>query len=56
LDEQGDLRLIKANPEAFTIIGQVKISDAPTWAHLAVVDDFIVVRELNAVSAFQWTK
>jgi outer membrane protein assembly factor BamB len=56
LDEQGDLRLIEANPEAFTIIGQVKISDAPTWAHLAVVDDFIVVRELNAVSAFQWTK
>lgn len=31
-----------------------KLTGAETWAHLAVTEDQVCVRELNALSAFQW--
>jgi outer membrane protein assembly factor BamB len=54
LDERGELLLIEANPAAFTVVGRVKVSDQPTWGHLAVAGNVLFVRELNAVSAFRW--
>lgn len=54
LDQQGELLLIKANPREFELLGQRKVSDEDTWAHLAVCGDEVFVRELNALSVFRW--
>ena len=39
LDEEGTLYLIDPNPEKFVIKESRKISESPTWAHLAVADN-----------------
>lgn len=54
LDERGELLLIRANPEKFELLDSRKISDSPTWAHLAVCGDEIYIRELNAQTAYRW--
>lgn len=54
LDEAGDLRLIRTNPEQFEQIDEVHVSDSPTWAHLAVADSNICIRELNALVMYEW--
>jgi outer membrane protein assembly factor BamB len=54
LDQRGVLLLIKANPKAFELLDERKISDEETWAHIAMTGNEIFVRELNAVSAFRW--
>ena len=54
LDQKGELLLFKANPKEFELIGQQKVSDQDTWAHLAVCDDEVFVRELNGLSVFRW--
>ncbi|MDZ4780964.1 MAG: PQQ-binding-like beta-propeller repeat protein [Planctomycetia bacterium] len=54
LDCEGQLRLIRANPERYEELDSVKVADAPTWAHLAVCGDEVVVRELNALSSYRW--
>ncbi|HTI52479.1 MAG TPA: PQQ-binding-like beta-propeller repeat protein [Planctomycetaceae bacterium] len=54
LDERGELLLIRANPEKFDRLDSRKISDDPTWAHLAVCGEEVFVRELNAIAAYRW--
>jgi outer membrane protein assembly factor BamB len=54
LDERGELLLIRANPDKFEQLDSRKISDEPTWAHLAVCGDELFIRELNAMSVYQW--
>jgi outer membrane protein assembly factor BamB len=54
LDERGELFLIRANPEKFDRLDSRKISDDPTWAHLAVCGEEVFVRELNAIAAYRW--
>jgi|GEM_PF-79412 len=54
LDQTGRLLLIKANPKEFELLGEQKVADEETWAHLAVRGDEIFVRELNALSVFRW--
>ncbi len=54
LDQKGELLLLKANPKEFELLGQRKVSDQDTWAHLAVCGDEVFVRELNALSVFRW--
>lgn len=56
LDERGDLLLIRATPEKFDLLDTRHISDDSTWAHLAVCDNEVFVRELNAMTVFRWTK
>ena len=41
LDEDGTLYLIDPNPEKFVIKESRKISESPTWAHLAIADNQI---------------
>jgi len=53
LDEKGYLYLLAADPAAFKLLDSRNISDAPTWAHLAVAGDTLFVRELNAVAAYR---
>jgi outer membrane protein assembly factor BamB len=54
LDERGVLLLIKANPKEFELISEKQISEAETWAHLAVAGDELFIRELNAIAAWRW--
>lgn len=54
LDERGEMLLIRTNPEKFELLDSRKISEASTWAHLAVCGDEIYVRELKAIAAYRW--
>lgn len=54
LDQTGRLLLLKANATEFELIDERKVSDEETWAHLAVCDDLVVVRELKGLSVFAW--
>jgi outer membrane protein assembly factor BamB len=54
LDQRGKLLLIQANPKRFVLLDERKVSDEDTWAHLAVCDDEVFIRELNGISVFRW--
>lgn len=54
LDETGDLRLIRATPEGFELIGETKVAVEESWAHLAVEGDELFVRDLKGLSAYRW--
>jgi outer membrane protein assembly factor BamB len=54
LDQVGKLYLIKASPAKFDLLDERKVSDAETWAHLAVCGDEVFVRELNALAVYRW--
>jgi outer membrane protein assembly factor BamB len=54
LDQSGWLFLLQANPAQLEITDRLKISDAETWAHLAVSGDELFIRELKALVAFRW--
>ena len=56
MDEQGELLLVRANPEKFELLDSRHISEDPTWAHLAVSGDELFVRELNALAAYRWRR
>lgn len=55
LDEDGTLMLIKANPETFELIDKTKVCE-DSWAHLAISGDEIVIRELEAITSYKWSK
>lgn len=55
LDQRGILYLLRANPEKFDLLDKQKVSDAETWAHLAVCGDELYIRELNALAVYRWT-
>jgi outer membrane protein assembly factor BamB len=54
LDEDGTLYLIDPNPENFVIKESRKISDSPTWAHLAISGNQLFVRELESLACYSW--
>jgi len=54
LDETGILRLVRATPEAYTPLGEAKVADAESWAHLAVSGGDLFVRDLAGITAFAW--
>lgn len=54
LDERGDLLLLDLNHREFTQVDARHISDSPTWAHLAVADNQIFVRDLEGLTVYSW--
>lgn len=56
LDQRGRLYLVQAGKEKFTILDSRNLTDAETWAHLAPAGDQLFVRELSALSAWEWTR
>ncbi len=54
LDSNGILNLIEANPNEFKLIDQLKISDRPTWAHLTICGDEVIIRDLEGISLYHW--
>lgn len=55
LDERGELVLFRLSGESFEVIDRQKVSESPTWAHLAVVDDLVLVRSLKDLQAYRWS-
>jgi outer membrane protein assembly factor BamB len=53
LDSSGELFLIEASDQELKLVDQVKVAD-DSWAHLAVQDDLLIVRDLNALKVFRW--
>ena len=54
LDETGDLRLIRATPEKYDPVGEAQVAERESWAHLAVAEDELYVRDLEGLTAFRW--
>lgn len=54
LDERGILLLLRASPEKFELLDERRLTEEPTWGHLAVSGSDLFVRELGGVSAWRW--
>ncbi len=54
LDETGDLRLIRATPEKYELLGEARVAAEESWAHLAVEGDQLLVRDLKGLTAYRW--
>jgi outer membrane protein assembly factor BamB len=56
LDQRGKLLLIKATPKQFELIDERQVSDQETWAHVAVCDNDVFIRELNGIAVYRWSE
>lgn len=56
LDERGDLLLIAADPKEFRLLDSRHLSDASTWAHLAVDGSDVYVRALDKMWALRFNR
>ena len=56
LDQRGQLFLLRADVEKFSLLSQRKVSKSETWAHLAVAGNELYIRELDGLSAWRWEK
>ena len=54
LDERGELLLIEAVPDELRLLDRKQISDNECWAHVAVSNNEILVRDLGGVTLFDW--
>lgn len=54
LSNEGELLLFRARPDRFDPIDSRKISESETWGHLAITGSRLFIRELNAITAYQW--
>jgi outer membrane protein assembly factor BamB len=55
LDERGELLLFRANPAKFDLLDRRKVSEQDTWAHLALADGQMFIRDLGGLSAWTWS-
>ena len=55
LDERGELILVKATPEKFDVLSRRKVAESDAWAHLAVDGSELYIRELKALSVWDWS-
>jgi outer membrane protein assembly factor BamB len=54
LDERGELLLIRADASAFALLDRREVSEQEAWAHLAVSGNVVLVRSLDAITAWRW--
>ncbi len=55
LDQVGELLLIDVNPAEFSLLERRVVSQEPSWAHLAVVDDQVFIRRQRGLDAYTWS-
>ncbi|MEO1618920.1 MAG: PQQ-binding-like beta-propeller repeat protein [Planctomycetota bacterium] len=53
LDERGELMLMRHNREEMEVIDKIKVAN-DSWAHLAVTDEHVIVRDLEALKVFRF--
>jgi len=54
LADTGRLRLLRANTAHYEVLGDVELVAGPSWAHLAIADGELHVREQDAYRVFNW--
>lgn len=55
LDQRGELILLRATPERFELVDRRRVSsDDPTWAHLGIAHDRLLVRSLKGLAVYRW--
>ena len=54
LDADGDLILFAADPAGYKELGRRRVTDATSWAHVAVVPGRVYVRALDALIAYDF--
>jgi outer membrane protein assembly factor BamB len=54
LDSDGELLLVQTSDEAFQLLGREEVADAESWAHIAVSEGQVYVRDLTSIRAFRW--
>jgi outer membrane protein assembly factor BamB len=54
LTGDGELLLIRANPDDFDLLDRRRVSEQDTWGHVAVCGDQVFVREKDGLTALQW--
>ena len=52
LTEDGQLALVRATPERHQEIAMFQVLDGRTWNHPAIVDGYLLVRNINEMAAF----
>lgn len=55
LDNGGDLFLIQASDKELNVIDKFKVAN-DAWAHLALSGEHMIVRDLNSLKVFRWSK
>jgi outer membrane protein assembly factor BamB len=55
LDENGELLLVDCNINEFTLLDRKQVSSEPSWAHLAIDNDIILVRRQHGLDAYRWS-
>jgi outer membrane protein assembly factor BamB len=50
--EQGELALIRANPDRLEEIVRFPVLDGPTWNHPAIADGLLLLRNITTMAAF----
>lgn len=54
LDDQGTLRLIRADAEKLNIVDTRKIGDVKSWAPIAFSGNEVYVRDIEGLSKYRW--
>jgi outer membrane protein assembly factor BamB len=54
LDQEGELFLLEMSPEKLTVVDEYKVSKDASWAHVAVCDNEVFIREQRAIVAYKW--
>jgi outer membrane protein assembly factor BamB len=50
----GELLVLEAGGAAFKVLKKYTVADSPTWAHLAVVDDGVLVKDERSLAYFRF--
>lgn len=54
LSNEGEIRLIAADPKEYRVVDRFELPENNTWAHLAVDGRQVFVRDLKGLSAYVW--
>ena len=53
LDNSGELLLVTPSSIELEIDDRMKVAD-DSWAHIAIQDNLVIVRDLKALKVYQW--
>jgi outer membrane protein assembly factor BamB len=56
LDQKGELLLFQPSRSDWNLIDRFKVAEAEAWAHLAVTNGQIWVRDLNGLTVWKWSQ